>query len=72
MGEQVWLRVHKAPLLTGWLLIFLAVSAAQAETPAEKGYAVAARSDRSDRGFGDSDVNLKMVLRNAAGKQATR
>ena len=72
MGEQIWLRVHKAPLLTGWLLIFLAVSAAQAETPAEKGYAVAARSDRSDRGFGDSDVNLKMVLRNAAGKQATR
>ena len=39
---------------------------------AERGWAVAARSDRSDRGFTDSVVDLQMILRNAAGKEATR
>ncbi len=43
-----------------------------AETPEEKGYAIAARADRSDRGFGDSVVDLEMVLRNKAGKEARR
>ncbi len=37
-----------------------------------KGYEIAARSDRSDRGFGDSRVQLQMILRNAAGQEATR
>lgn len=50
----------------------LGATAAQAETPQEKGFAVAARSDRSDRGFGDSKVELLMVLRNAAGAESTR
>jgi outer membrane lipoprotein-sorting protein len=45
---------------------------ALAETPEEKGYAIAARTDRSDRGFGDSTVDLRMVLRNKAGKEARR
>ncbi len=43
-----------------------------AETPEEKGYAIAARADRSDRGFGDSVVDFNMVLRNKAGKEARR
>ena len=43
-----------------------------AETPEEKGYVLAARSDRSDRGFGDSSVALEMVLRNKAGREARR
>ncbi len=37
-----------------------------------KGFDVAARSDRSDRGFGDSRVELQMILRNAAGTESTR
>ncbi len=36
------------------------------------GFEVAARADRSDRGFGDSAVELEMVLRNAAGKESHR
>ena len=48
------------------------ISTLHAETPEEKGFAVAARSDRSDRGFGDSTVRLEMVLRNEAGKEARR
>ena len=47
-------------------------TAAPAETPEERGYAVAARSDRSDRGFADSSVSLEMVLRNKAGREARR
>ncbi len=38
----------------------------------QKGFEIAARSDRSDSGFGDSTVVLKMVLRNAAGEETTR
>ncbi len=37
-----------------------------------RGYEVAARSDRSDLGFGDSSVELEMVLRNAAGNESRR
>jgi hypothetical protein len=37
-----------------------------------RGFEIAARSDRSDRGFGDSEVGLQMILRNAAGQQSSR
>ncbi len=43
-----------------------------AQTMEEKGFEVAARSDRSDRGFGDSRADLTMILRNAAGKESKR
>ena len=57
------------------LLAVLALSyAGQAYAAAaeEKGFEIAARSDRSDIGFGDSEVELQMILRNAAGQQTTR
>ena len=54
------------------LVALVAGTPALAETPEEKGFAVAARSDRSDRGFTDSKVSLKMILRNAAGQESTR
>ncbi|VAW99262.1 Outer membrane lipoprotein-sorting protein [hydrothermal vent metagenome] len=38
----------------------------------ERGYTVAARSDRTDLGFTDSDVDMQMVLHNAAGQSTTR
>ena len=41
-------------------------------SPEKRGWAIAARSDRSDRGFTDSVVDLEMILRNKAGKQTTR
>lgn len=37
-----------------------------------KGYEIAARSDRSDAGFGDSSVDATMILRNAAGATSER
>ncbi len=48
------------------------VDLGRAATDEERGFEVAARSDRSDRGFGDSEVELQMILRNAAGQKATR
>ncbi len=67
---------RRAPAVAVAALFCLSVAGvsdpAGAETPEEKGHAVAARSDRSDRGFGDSAVRLEMVLRNKAGREARR
>lgn len=38
----------------------------------DRGFEIAARSDRTDLGFGDSAVDLQMILRNAAGQESTR
>lgn len=54
------------------LLPFASAFPAVAQSPDQKGFEIAARSDRSDRGFGDSRVDLKMILRNAAGAESTR
>ncbi len=54
------------------LTSLLAAAPAPALTPEEQGYEIAARSDRSDRGFGDSQVQMEMILRNAAGDQTSR
>jgi len=43
-----------------------------AQTDEQKGFDISARSDRSDRNFGDSHVKINMVLRNAAGKESSR
>ena len=65
--------LNKSRLAQALALVALVAGApALAETPEEKGFAVAARSDRSDRGFTDSKVSLKMILRNAAGQESTR
>jgi len=38
----------------------------------DRGFEIAARSDRTDLGFGDSEVELTMTLRNAAGQESSR
>ena len=43
-----------------------------AQDAATKGFQVAAEADRSDRGFRDSRVELKMILKTRGGKTATR
>ena len=65
-------RLRDALAALSLATVVLAAPAAQSATPEEKGFEIAARSDRSDRGFGDSQVDLKMILRNAAGAEATR
>ena len=55
------------------LLSAAELTAVRGNTDAEKkGFEISARSDRSDRGFGDSDVTVTMTLKNAAGQETTR
>jgi len=62
---------REVPGLVAAALLIAFVYAAQANDD-NRGYDIAARSDRSDLGFGDSTVGLTMVLRNAAGQESTR
>jgi len=59
-------------IFSAMLLVALGAVPSFATTPEERGFEIAARSDRSDRGFGDSVVELTMVLRNAAGQESSR
>ncbi len=59
-------------LSIGFLTVAWAVASDPSEPAEKKGYEIAARSDRSDRGFGTSRVDLRMILRNKAGKEARR
>jgi len=59
------------PGLVVAVMLMTAVYAAQASDDTT-GFDIAARSDRTDLGFGDSEVELQMVLRNAAGQESTR
>ena len=55
------------------LLAALLLGASGAVFAAEdKGFDIAARSDRTDLGFSDSEVDLQMILRNAAGQESKR
>ena len=65
------LNIFKIIFIIGCLIVSTTITFAE-RTPEEKGFAIAARSDRLDRGFGDSIVDLKMVLRNAANQETTR
>lgn len=68
-------------LLVGLTMAFIAspsfatsdITPVRGETDTERlGFEVAARADRSDRGFSDSEVELEMVLKNAAGRESRR
>ncbi len=59
-------------LLSSALALLTITPPAIAETAEEKGFAIAARSDRSDRGFADSEVTSTMILRNSQGQESKR
>lgn len=54
------------------MFFFVSTNIHAEQSAEEKGFEISARSDRSDRGFSDSTVDLKMVLRNAANKESSR
>ncbi len=45
---------------------------ARAETPEERGYAIAAEAERRDDGFGDSVAEMVMTLKNRNGQESVR
>lgn len=71
-NSQTVVRRSLVAGLIGLTYLVLATGPLQAQDAAEKGFEIAARSDRSDRGFGDSRVVLTMILKNAAGAETTR
>ncbi len=54
------------------LLPFFPIPSVIAETPEEKGLAIAMESDRRDEGFGDYTANMTMILKNKHGKESKR
>ena len=73
MKHKQLIKMHKTIRNLFILTIFMgSLLAVHAETAEEKGYRIAARSDRSDRGFTNSEVELNMILRNSAGKESKR
>ncbi len=66
----LWLVVAGVVLAFGTALMI--GRPAGANSLEDRGFEIAARSDRSDRGFGQSVVDAEMILRNKAGKEARR
>ncbi len=65
----------KASLSTAIILTMILTPAllmAQDTELANKGHEISARSDRTDRGFIDSEVDVTMILRNKAGQESSR
>ena len=54
------------------IVVPVALSTAVAQTPEERGLAIAQETERRDDGFGNSKVELTMQLRNAQGQSSTR
>jgi len=59
-------------LITGSLMLSAYSVTAQAQSPQEKGLAIAIEADKRDTGFGDSTVDMEMVLRNQYGEETKR
>ncbi len=62
----------KRLLLILTMSLFLLPPAAGAESPEEKGLAIAREADRRDKGFGDFTANMLMVLKNRHGQESNR
>lgn len=52
--------------------MLLLITVVHAETVEEKGHAIAQEQDRRDDGWGDSAVNMKMILRRSNGQATER
>jgi hypothetical protein len=61
--------------MKNWLLfglLLLTVPVLHAETPEERGLAIAREADRRDEGFGDLTAHMEMILRNRQGEESVR
>ncbi|MBT6193518.1 MAG: outer membrane lipoprotein-sorting protein, partial [Proteobacteria bacterium] len=55
-----------------FLILTLVTALVVAETPAEKGLAIAIEADKRDTGWVDFKAKMKMTLRNKQGQESTR
>ena len=61
--------------MKNWILaalLLISATAPLAETPQEKGLAIAREADRRDEGFGDLTAHMEMILRNRQGQESVR
>ena len=54
------------------ILMLTVTSQTVAETPEEKGFAIALETDKRDKGWEDSSASMRMVLRNRHGQESVR
>ncbi len=59
-------------LLIGFSMQLMPQSSVSAETPEDKGLAIAMEADRRDTGFKDYTSDMRMILRNKHGKESLR
>jgi len=73
---KMTINIFFAPLVCILALLILASGAAfldvRAETPEEKGFAIAAEIDKRDEGFQDTVAILQMILSNRQGAKSSR
>ncbi|MBF0380091.1 MAG: outer membrane lipoprotein-sorting protein [Magnetococcales bacterium] len=65
------MKPYKQTIILALSLMLLPLSGF-AQTPAEKGLAIAKEIDKRDEGFGDSTAELTMTLKNKAGRESYR
>ena len=53
-------------------IFFLLPLSVMAESPEEKGLAIAVEDDKRDNGFGDFTANMVMILKNRQGEESSR
>ena len=66
------MRLRKLLTVASLSILALGSALSLAQTPEEKGLEIAKATKASNLGWGDSEVSLQIVLRNAAGQESTR
>jgi outer membrane lipoprotein-sorting protein len=64
--------MNRSSLIAAMLALSLLSAAALAESPEEKGLAIAKESKLRDTGWGDMQADMKMILRNRQGEESLR
>ena len=70
--QQTKQTILAISVITGSLLLSAYSVSAQAQSTQDKGLAIAIEADKRDTGFGDSTVDMEMVLRNQYGEETKR
>lgn len=70
--QRVGATAKRATFFVLATAIALSANVVLAQTPEERGLQIAMEADRRDEGFGDSQVTMRMTLRNKNGDERTR
>tara|TARA_R110002072_G_scaffold49176_2_gene133821 strand:- start:495 stop:1322 length:828 start_codon:yes stop_codon:yes gene_type:complete len=71
-GKRIMVKWYRLTAFGVILLGVLLPGGLRAQSPEEKGLAIATEADRRDTGFGNSVAELEMILRNREGRESYR